>query len=62
MSKSAESVVASMRRLAAHDEGQDLLEYGLLVSLIATFLIGSVNLVGDQVNGVWWAAIAAARF
>ena len=61
MSKSAEIVVASMRRFVARDEGQGLLEYGLLASLIATFLMGS-NLVGDQVNGVLWAAIAAARF
>lgn len=44
------------------DEGQDLLEYGLLASLIATFVIGALQLVSDQVNGVLWEAIAAANF
>ena len=40
--------------------GQDLLEYGLLTSLIAVFLIGGLTAVGNQISGVLWATIAAA--
>lgn len=58
----ASTVALAVQRLAIRDEGQDLMEYGLLASLIATFVIGALGLVGDQVNGVLWAAIAQARF
>jgi Flp pilus assembly pilin Flp len=46
-------------RLSA-ESGQDLLEYGLLTSLIAMFLIGAVRAAGQQINGVLWAYVAAA--
>lgn len=46
------------RRLLA-DAGQDLLEYGLLTSLIAAFLIGAVTAAGNQINNVLWNWIAA---
>ena len=42
------------------ESGQDLLEYGLLTSLIAVFLIGGLTAVGNQINNVLWATIAAA--
>lgn len=38
---------------AACDDGQGLLEYGLLASLIATFLIGSVSMFGTAGTGLW---------
>lgn len=50
--------VASVRRLTSRDEGQDLLEYGMLASLIAIFALGAVGLVGDQIYTVFWDAIA----
>jgi Flp pilus assembly pilin Flp len=57
------SVVArGVQRFADDDEGQDLVEYGLLASLISTFVLGALGLVSDQINGVLWAAIAAAQF
>ena len=40
------------------DEGQDLLEYGLLASLIATFVIGALTMTGQRLNDVLWRAIA----
>jgi Flp pilus assembly pilin Flp len=52
----------TLRGFARRDEGQDLLEYGLLASLIATFVIGALTMVGDQINDVLWASIAATRF
>ena len=62
MRKLAGVAVLSARRFTAHDDGQDLLEYGLLASLIATFVIGALTLVGEQIGGVLWGYIAAARF
>lgn len=49
---------APMRRLATRDDGQDLLEYGLLMALIATFLVGTLTLVGQTINDVLWDFIA----
>jgi Flp pilus assembly pilin Flp len=51
--RSRDSALARLRRLATGESGQDLVEYGLLASLIATFLIGATNLVGDQVEAIW---------
>lgn len=47
--------VAAFGRLRRTSEGQDLLEYGLLTSLIATFVVGALTLVGKQLNDVWLA-------
>ena len=35
------------------DEGQDLLEYALLVALIAIVAIGAVTLAGTQVDAIF---------
>ena len=48
----------SIRRLTKRDDGQDLLEYGLLATLIAVFAVAAVRLVGNQISNVLWAAIA----
>jgi Flp pilus assembly pilin Flp len=42
------------------EEGQDLLEYGLLCALIAIIALGAVTVVGNTISGVFWSAIAAA--
>ena len=54
--------VACLRRWARRDDGQDLLEYGLLASLIALAAMGALTMVGDTINNVLWAAIAAVKF
>ncbi len=51
-----------MWKALTRNEGQDLLEYGLLASLIAMFVIGALSMVGNRINDVLWKAIAAARF
>jgi pilus assembly protein Flp/PilA len=43
-------IVAGLRR---SDEGQDLLEYALLVALIALIAIGGVTLAGQSVNVIF---------
>jgi Flp pilus assembly pilin Flp len=48
----------SIRRLTKREDGQDLLEYGLLATLIAMFAMGGIKLVSDTVGKVLWASIA----
>jgi len=58
------AAVATFRQLAGErlgqEEGQDLLEYGLLVSLIALVAVGAVTALGTTITTVFWNAIAAA--
>jgi pilus assembly protein Flp/PilA len=49
--------VAGVRR---SEDGQDLLEYGLLAALIAVVAIGAVTVVGNTVNTVFWQTIGIA--
>ena len=49
-----------MNSLHRNDEGQDLLEYGLLMSLIAIVAMSAVSALGQAIFNVFWAAIAAA--
>jgi Flp pilus assembly pilin Flp len=45
-------------RLRVSEDGQDLLEYGLLMALIAIIALGAVSSVGQTINTVFWDAIA----
>ena len=42
------------------EDGQDLLEYGLLAALIAVIAIGAVTTVGNTINAVFWQTIGIA--
>jgi len=48
----------SVIRIVARQDGQDLLEYGLLASLIAIFALSAVRLLANQITSVFWGAIA----
>ena len=55
--------VMTLRQLAGSklrrsEDGQDLLEYGLLMALIAIFAIGAVSMLGQTIQNVFWSAIA----
>jgi Flp pilus assembly pilin Flp len=54
--------VLALRRIALtrvqHEEGQDLLEYALLIGLIALVAIGAVASVGNAVYTFFWQTIA----
>ena len=58
--------VAALKSLAeAHgfrrsEEGQDLLEYGLLAALIAIIALGAVTTVGNVITRVFWTTIASS--
>lgn len=47
-------------RFRRSEDGQDLLEYGLLAALIAIIALGAVAIVGNTLQTVFWSAIAAA--
>jgi Flp pilus assembly pilin Flp len=56
--------VAALLRLANEkkkfrlaEDGQDLLEYGLLAALIAIVAIGAVTAVGQAIYSVFWKSI-----
>ena len=46
-------VMNSVRRFIADDSGQDLLEYALLVALIALVAFGAIQLAGTSVSNIF---------
>jgi Flp pilus assembly pilin Flp len=52
-------LTSRLRRLVGED-GQDLLEYGLLAALIAILAIGAISTVGQTIYNVFWKSIETA--
>jgi pilus assembly protein Flp/PilA len=46
-------VRTSLRAFVRNDEGQDLLEYALLVALIAIVAIAAITLTGENVTAIF---------
>ncbi len=55
-----QSVVQTLRSRIRSDHGQDLMEYGLLMALIAVAALVAVKGLGDTVNTVLWEVIATS--
>lgn len=56
-------LIKRLRALSRHDEGQDLIEYALLVGLISLVAVVAITAAGTSVNGIFTAiqtALAAA--
>ena len=53
-------LVNTVKSFAQNDEGQDLLEYGLLAALIAVVAMVSVTALGDTIYNVFWKQIGQA--
>jgi Flp pilus assembly pilin Flp len=58
------AAVMTLRQLAGtrfrrSEDGQDLLEYGLLMALVAVFAMGAVATLGNTIRTVFWSAIAS---
>jgi pilus assembly protein Flp/PilA len=47
------SYIARLRKFAHAEDGQDLLEYALLVALIALVAVVSIGLAGKNVNTIF---------
>jgi pilus assembly protein Flp/PilA len=45
--------IARLKQFARADEGQDLLEYALLVALIALVCVAAIGLAGTNVNTIF---------
>ncbi len=53
-----ERVLIAVGRLVVRADGQELLEYGLLMVLIAIAAIAAVGSLGQTINNVFWSSIA----
>jgi Flp pilus assembly pilin Flp len=53
-------IMAALERVRRRDEGQDLLEYGLLAALIAVVAIAGITAVGNTIFTVFWSGIGQA--
>jgi Flp pilus assembly pilin Flp len=53
-------MMTAIGRLALRDDGQDLLEYGLLAALIAIFAVTGITVVGNTIFNTFWINIAQA--
>jgi pilus assembly protein Flp/PilA len=56
------AAVATLLRIANREfrrseEGQDLIEYGLLAALIAVVAVGAVTTLGQTIYNVFWRTI-----
>jgi len=47
------NLITRLRSMVRDDAGQDLLEYALLIALIALVCVGAVTLAGQNVMGVF---------
>jgi len=53
-------LMQAIDRLVLRDDGQDLLEYALLMALIAIVAMVGVNSVGQTIQNVFWTGIGQA--
>jgi len=53
------NLITRFRAFVRHEEGQDLLEYALLVALIALVAVGAVTAAGGSVNTIFTNVAAA---
>ena len=47
------SLITRLQSIVRREEGQDLLEYALLVALIALVCVGAITLAGSNVNTIF---------
>ena len=50
-----------IRTIVREQSGQDLIEYAMLVALIAIVAFGAVTSVGNVINQTLWQVIAASN-
>ena len=47
------NLITRLRKLLRNDSGQDLLEYALLVALIALVAVGAITATGTSVSNIF---------
>ena len=47
------NLITRLRKLLRNDSGQDLLEYALLVALIALVAVGAITTTGTKVSDIF---------
>ena len=52
-----QAVLAVVARFVVDDDGQDLVEYGLLAALIAVVAVAGINTLGQTIYTVFWEVI-----
>jgi Flp pilus assembly pilin Flp len=52
--------IHAVARLARSDEGQDFLEYGFVMALIAIGAMLALSNMGAALDQLWWGPIARA--
>lgn len=55
------TMLERITRALTDADGQDLLEYSLLVALISIVAVGAVTTLGNTINSVLWQVIAASN-
>ena len=55
-------VLVAVNRMVRTEDGQDLLEYAMVVVLIAVAAVVAVERVGSTINAVLWQTIAATNY
>ena len=48
-----------LRNIFAREEGQGLVEYALIIALVAIALVATLSLMADPVNGIFGRIIAS---
>jgi Flp pilus assembly pilin Flp len=51
-------ITRALRLKALRDDGQDLIEYGMLGALISVFAIGAVQALGRVIKTSFWDVVA----
>jgi Flp pilus assembly pilin Flp len=53
-------MMTAIGRLVLRDDGQDLLEYGLLAALIVVVTMAGLTTLGTTIYNVFWSSIGQA--
>ncbi len=54
-----ETFVSFINRIRHEEDGQDMVEYALLIGLISVVAVASLIIAGDAVVALWDAVVAA---
>jgi Flp pilus assembly pilin Flp len=54
-----QGLVALLKRLAREQDGQDMVEYALLLGLISIVAVAALILAGQEILNIWNAVVAA---